>query len=219
MSRRPLQNRVRPDGTIVSSCHRGLLFGNRGGRIHDAESRQLHPTRRWASRQWICCTLEFKNRQRSVMGKSYTELFFLDEITAFSAGHRPCFECRRGDATNFAKAWNGSKIRTPAPTMDRVLHSQRLDGRGKRLFLTRWDDLPDGAMVRVDAHMIAKSESGPLLWSHAGYRPVWQTLARRLKGSIECLTPLSIVKALANGYQPLWHPTARIKHSAAHAPV
>ncbi len=39
---------------------------------------------------------------------SYTELFFLDEVTAFAAGHRPCFECRRKDAERFASFFAGA---------------------------------------------------------------------------------------------------------------
>jgi hypothetical protein len=31
--------------------------------------------------------------------------FFLDEPTAFAAGHRLCFECRRKDAETFAEKW------------------------------------------------------------------------------------------------------------------
>ncbi len=50
-------------------------MGNRGGRLHD-DSRTLG-TRRWTSRQWICCMLEFNNRRRKVWGDSYSELFFL----------------------------------------------------------------------------------------------------------------------------------------------
>ncbi len=46
--------------------------------------------------------LDFKSRQRDVWGRYYTELFFLDEVTALAAGHRPCFECRRKDAEAFA---------------------------------------------------------------------------------------------------------------------
>ena len=38
-------------------------------------------------------------------GRSWTELFFLDEATAFAAGHRPCFFCRRDDANRFRAAW------------------------------------------------------------------------------------------------------------------
>jgi len=98
----PLQNRVTPFGDLAAVPARGLLMGNRGGRFH-TDSKTL-TARRWASRQWICCLLDFKGRQRDVWGRFYTELFFLDEVTAFAAGHRPCFECRRKDAEAFAEA-------------------------------------------------------------------------------------------------------------------
>ena len=99
----PLQNRVDPFGELFATPSRGLFMGNRGGRIH-TDDRKL-TKRRWASRQWICCVLDFKSRQRDVWGRYYTELFFLDEVTALAAGHRPCFECRRKDAEAFASAW------------------------------------------------------------------------------------------------------------------
>ena len=79
--------------------------------------------------------LEFKNRQRDVWGRSYTELFFLDEVTALAAGHRPCFECRRKDAQAFAECWRQAfklSARPRAGDMDDVLHRERLDGRAKR---------------------------------------------------------------------------------------
>jgi hypothetical protein len=99
----PLQNRVSPLGELFAAPARGTLLGNRGGKFH-RDDRTLGP-RRFASRQWICCVLEFKNRRREVWGWGYTELFFLDEVTALAAGHRPCFECRRHDANTFAAAW------------------------------------------------------------------------------------------------------------------
>ncbi|MEO0729484.1 MAG: hypothetical protein AAFY64_03770, partial [Pseudomonadota bacterium] len=72
----PLQNRVRPNGEIVSVPERGTLMGNRGGRIHGSDKRL--GKRRWASRVWIACVLDFKARHRTVMApNSYTELFFL----------------------------------------------------------------------------------------------------------------------------------------------
>ena len=82
----PLQNRVDPFGELLATSARGLFMGNRGGRIHSEE--QTLTRRRWASRQWICCVLDFKGRQRDVWGRYYTELFFLDEVTALAAGHR-----------------------------------------------------------------------------------------------------------------------------------
>ncbi|MGF1545421.1 MAG: hypothetical protein ACFB00_13165 [Parvularculaceae bacterium] len=79
-------------------------MGNRGGRLHDPKTKRL-TRRRWASKRWISCVLDFKGRHREVMGPGYTELFFLDEATALAAGHRPCFESRRADAIAFAAAW------------------------------------------------------------------------------------------------------------------
>src|SRR5579863_10770447 len=99
-----LQNRVDPFGNLNAVAARGTMFGNRGGRFH-TDSKTL-TARRWASRQWICCLLDFKGRQRDVWGRFYTELFFLDEVTAFAAGHRPCFECRRQDALRFRQAFS-----------------------------------------------------------------------------------------------------------------
>ncbi|WP_204311210.1 hypothetical protein, partial [Klebsiella michiganensis] len=68
-----LPNRVDPFGGIQAVPERGLMFGNRGGRFH-RDDRTLQP-RPWASRQWLCCVLSFKNRRRAVMGRGYTELF------------------------------------------------------------------------------------------------------------------------------------------------
>jgi hypothetical protein len=128
----PLPSRVDPFGNLFADSSRGLFFGNRGGRFH-RDDRTLG-IRRWVSRTWICCRLEFKGRHREVWGRSYTELFFLDEPTALAAGHRPCFECRRADAKAFAAAFargHGSGAVPRAPEIDRVLHAERLDGRAK----------------------------------------------------------------------------------------
>src|SRR5215510_2985816 len=123
----PLQNRVDPFGELFASPARGTLMGNRGGKFH-ADDRSL-TGRRWVSRQWICCLLKFKGRRRNVWGRYYTELFFLDEVTAFAAGHRPCFECRRKDAERFAALFSGKVRRAAAGTMDELLHAERLNGK------------------------------------------------------------------------------------------
>ena len=100
----PLQTRVSPFGEIVATAHRGRFTGNRGI-IHDPATRTLL-NRRWSSKAWITCVCEFRGRRRKVMGgRSWTELFFLDEATSFAAGHRPCFYCRRVGATAFRDAW------------------------------------------------------------------------------------------------------------------
>src|SRR5471032_3140814 len=149
----PLQNRVTPSGEIVATRHRGLFTGNRGI-IHDPATRTLL-RKRWTTKAWITCVCEFRGRRRAVMGgRSWTELFFLDEATAFAAGHRPCFYCRRADALRFCSAWEaGNGVRSVlAPDMDTALHRERLDGRVKRLHAlpAPIERLPDGVMVAVD---------------------------------------------------------------------
>src|SRR5215470_38951 len=74
----PLQNRVTPTGDIITTPHRGLFTGNRGI-IHDPATKTLLK-RRWSTPAWITCLCEFRGRWRAVMGgRSWTELFFLDE--------------------------------------------------------------------------------------------------------------------------------------------
>jgi len=202
----PLQNRVDPFGELCAVPARGLLFGNRGGRIH-RDDRTLS-RRRWTSRAWICCRLEFKGRHRAVWGKSYTELFFLDEPTALAASHRPCFECRRADAVAFAAAWaRGHKLNAAprAGEMDVVLQAQRLDGRKKRRHRAKLDTLPDGAMIVEDDAPLAVRGDALLPWSFTGYGA-----ARPRPRGIEVglLTPPAIVAVLTAGYRPRWHPSA-----------
>jgi len=210
----PLQNRVTPEGEIIATPHRGLLMGNRGGAFHAAD--RTIGTRRWATRQWIACVLEFKDRHREVMQPNrYTELFFLDEATALAAGHRPCFECRRADADRFAELWtrtHGGEERTRAPAMDEVLHAERVDReRRKVTFRARRGNIPSGAFVRYagdGAHARAYLIAGNnlLAWEPAGYTTLVSPAA--ISEEVEVLTPASIVAVLSAGYRPMLHPSA-----------
>src|SRR5882672_8069876 len=148
----PLQNRVTPSGDIIATPHRGLFTGNRGI-IHDPATKTLLK-KRWAGPAWLTCVCEFRGWRRKVMAtRSWTELFFLDEATAFAAGHRPCFYCRRDDANLFRAVWErGNGVRgLRATEIDEVLHAERLDGKAKRLHALPMplEKLPDGAMVRA----------------------------------------------------------------------
>jgi hypothetical protein len=204
----PLQNRVTPYGELIAVDARGLFMGNRGGRLH-GDDRSLG-NRRWVSRAWICCVTAFRGRRRTVWGDGYTELFFLDEVTALAAGHRPCFECRHAEAIKFASCWAaaaGLPERARAPEMDRVLHSERLDGRNKRTVLTPIDKLPDGTMVEFGAPGGAAALLGNRLlpWTPSGYgRP----RPRPRDTAVPVLTPASIVALLVRGYRPKWHQSA-----------
>ncbi len=204
----PLQNRVTPFGELVAARARGTFLGNRGGRFH-TDAKTL-TARRWASRQWICCVLDFKGRQRDVWGRFYTELFFLDEPTALAAGHRPCFECRGEDAQKFAEHWrvvHRLRRRPYAFEMDEVLHSERLRGRAKRLHRRSIDGLPDGAFVALGGDAFALRGDRILRWRPQGYDA---EKPRPRGGAFDVLTPPAILAVLSAGYEPRWHLSATV---------
>jgi hypothetical protein len=206
-NRMPLQNRVTPTGDIVATPHRGLFTGNRGI-IHDPATKTLLK-KRWSSPAWITCVCEFRGWRRPVMGRrSWTELFFLDEATAFAAGHRPCFFCRRDDANRFRAAWEEGNGVTDvrAREMDAVLHRERLERGKKRLHPLPMPlkQLPDGAMVQQGEESFLILQGRALQWSMAGYGSVEDSI-----DDATMLTPPSTLRALSAGYRPVLHPSAR----------
>ena len=204
----PLQNRVTPDGQIVATPARGTLMGNRGGMMHRLD-KSLGP-KRWANKQWITCRLSYRGRWREVMGPdSYTELFFLDEATAFSAGHRPCYECRRREAVFFSELWGevtGRTDRAKANDIDTVLHAQRLNEEGRKAtFKAEVADLPTGTMVhwRDGAYLIM---AGRLLrWSSDGYTAFVEAPPDTV---VNVLTPRNTVEVFRAGYDADLHESA-----------
>ena len=107
----PLQNRVDPWGNILAVSARGAWLGNRGI-IHNVQKQIVRP---YQHQSWVTCRLRFKNRKRKIMSPStYTELFFLDESTAFAAGHRPCGECRRERYRQFKELWVRANLKKQA---------------------------------------------------------------------------------------------------------
>jgi hypothetical protein len=202
----PLQNRVTPFGEIVAVAERGTVMGNRGI-IHDPATKTLLK-KRWSSPAWITCVCEFRGWRRKVMGgRSWTELFFLDEATAFAAGHRPCFFCRREDANRFRAAWqDGNRVADIlARDLDKVLHGERLERGKKRLHPLPMPlrELPDGAMVQAGAESFLVLRGRALLWSMAGYRE-----ADRALNDAMLLTPPSTLRAISAGYRPVLHESA-----------
>jgi hypothetical protein len=209
----PLQNRVTPLGELVADPARGLVYGNRGC-LHDAEGRIR---RVYQVRRWIACRLEFRGRRRSPLQRPgrFTELFFLDEATAFAAGHRPCAECRRADYDRFTAIWRGLHDERGADVIDARLHDERIDdaSRERRLQPVAYHGLPDGAFVlHEDAPKLVLG--GTLRrWSLAGYGPA----KPRPAGTATLITPPSLVEVLRAGWHggraeatqvPFLHPTA-----------
>jgi len=200
-----LQNRVTPDGEIVAVPDRGTMYGNRGGCFHRPDKTLL--LRRYATKQWICCVLEFKGRRRRLMQPGlFTELFFLDEATALAAGHRPCFECRRVDSVRFAELWNRIERnagRAAAPAMDDRLHRERIDSTGRKVIKqARLGELPDGAFVRQLGRPALVWDEKLHPWSFGGYGAP-SPLDRSATAVV--LTPPIIVAILAAGYKPGLH--------------
>ena len=206
----PLQNRVTPWGEIVASPARGTLMGNRGI-LHD-DGRKLG-TGRWRHPHWVTCRLTFGGRHRQAVAPcSYTELFFLDEPTAFAAGHRPCAECRREDFLRFRAAWTTAHGRqATAPEIDRVLHAARIEQGTRRqmTWATEVGALPDGTFVVLsDRPGEAWLQWGGLVrrWTHHGYdRLEWVVPTTR----VSVLTPQPTVMAFAAGYVPIIDDAAR----------
>lgn len=78
-------------------------MGNRGI-LHDDGNRIVRP---WAHKAWVTCLLEFNGvkRPKPFSPGNYSELFFMDEATAFAAGHRPCAHCQRARHREFKDSW------------------------------------------------------------------------------------------------------------------
>src|SRR5687767_14763688 len=178
----PLQNRCDPFGELVATAARGTVMGNRGGKFH-RDDRTLGK-RRWSSRHWICCDMHYKDKQHEAMGAFYTSLFFLDEVTALAAGHRPCFFCRRKEAQAFLALAEPPLM---ADAADLILHKQRHASR-KHIASQDCDvvTLPDGAMIAIDGAPYAMHGKHLLRWSFEGYTG---SLARKSVRRAALITP------------------------------
>ena len=204
-----LQNRVTPLGELVAEPGRGLVYGNRGC-LHDADGRIR---RRFAGRRWIACRLAFRGWHRSPLLQPgrFTELFFLDEATAFAAGHRPCALCRRDDYNAFVALWAElHPSQHGADEIDEQLHAERIEAatRERRLHRRSYAGLPDGAFVLHED--VPKVVLGTVLhtWSTAGYRA---TSSRPESEEAIVITPPSLLSVLDRGWDgavPLLHPSA-----------
>ena len=207
----PLQNRVTPLGELIAHPARGLVYGNRGC-LHDATGRIR---RRYAVKRWIACRLEFKGWRRKALLQPgrFTELFFLDEATAFAAGHRPCALCRREDYVRFGEIWSALHSGpTGADAMDERLHAERVgdDVASRRFHRAPLAELPDGAFVFESGSPWLVFGRELLLWTPAGY----SERRRREPGEAMVLTPPSLVEALRVGWDPavpLFHPSAGVE--------
>lgn len=188
-------------------------MGNRGI-LHDDGNRIVRP---WAHRAWVTCLLEFNGvrRPKPFSPSNYSELFFIDEATAFSAGHRPCAHCQRARHREFKDAWVRANVAeefraaTLMPDIDKVLHAERtVPGGGKGTFDAPLVELPCGAIFEHEEIAYLVSARGYLPWSFEGYgapKSINAAIAVRV------LTPHSIVLAFAAGFTPNVHTSASVQ--------
>lgn len=199
----PLKNRVTPLGALVAAPERGLVYGNRGCLHNDAGE----VYRNWRGRRWISCRLEFRGRHREsvVPPGRYTSLFFLDDATAFAAGHRPCAECRREDFERY-KDIVGARN---ADAIDARLHAERvIPGTPRRCHSVDFGALPDGAFVAFAEGTFLVLGDALLRWTPGGYA---YRKPRPPHGEAQMVTPPMSASALAagwNGVVPFLHPSA-----------
>jgi len=208
----PLQNRVDPYGRLHVVTERGAWMGNRGI-LHDKSGRIVAP---WRLKRWITCVLSFRGRQRNVFAPHrYSELFFLDEATSFSAGHRPCAECRRERYNEFRARWiavnsdHASDRRVGADDIDGVLHAQRaIRGGGKKTWQADAAALPPGTLIeyRGRPQLIWNGKLWP--WTFAGYEDPVALNSAVADADITVLTPPSIVRVFQSGFRPQVHASA-----------
>ena len=210
-----LQNTVDPWSNLRCDKTRiGTLMGNRGV-IHDRDRQVAKKT--WQGKRWICCARNFKGIDRRPLFKtdpfSYSELFFLDEATAYAAGHRPCNDCRRTDLALFKKLWadagcsQDASVPVAVTEVDSQLHRERLRADGsKQTYRARLHSLPPGAMVAQgdDAYLLRLR--GVRLWTASGYVPA----VLPPDAEVDVLTPRSVVKLLGLGLPVKVHSSADV---------
>lgn len=210
----PLQNRVSPFGTLTATPERGTWTGNRGV-IHNSDK---EITRNHAVKYWITFELKYKDFQRNVMTPNrWTELFFLDEATAFAAGHRPCGFCRNPDFKRFKSLWllaNGERYGlekdAKIDAIDALIHQERLNENGsQKTFKANLSTLPNGTFVTLNEPSKAYLWFQQNLheWSFSGYTKVLDFLQNQ---EVEVLTPFSYVETFKAGYLPEAHVSIRI---------
>lgn len=205
----PLPNGIDPWGRIQPTCPDAAFMGNRGI-LHGADGVVTRP---WKNTAWVTCALHYGGHNRSplMQPNRYSELFFLDEATAFAAGHRPCGECRKEQYRSFKAAWfatqNVADMANAIAAIDKALHSSRVTAlRAKKTFQASLGELPHGAMFEREGNAYLHWQDGPLWWTATGYQRPLERLATSEK--VNVLTPQPSVHVIRWGYPVQVHRSA-----------
>jgi hypothetical protein len=201
----PLQNRINPMGELEAIKSRGAFLGNRGI-IHNEQKKIISS---FKIKGWVTCRLEFKGRKRELMAKGrYTELFFLDEATALSAGHRPCAECRRKRYNEFKLKWlqaNESLLindSTSIASIDKIIHQDRIYKKQKVTYQDKMNLLPKGTMIQINSINYLIWNNKVFKWTFEGYEISNIDITNN---NVIVLTPKSYVEMFKKGFVPTVH--------------
>jgi hypothetical protein len=209
----PLQNRVSPWGELEDDPSKaGTIMGNRGV-LHDKDKNIV---RQWLNKEWKACVPQFKGIDRKPLfqEKNYSELFFLDEATAYASGHRPCCYCQRVKYKAFKLYWatthRDEKPATEIPIkeIDKILHQERIGSGGVKVkYAASLATLPEGTIFEVDEKAFLLYRGRILRWSFTGYSAAEFGVSET---EVNVLTPRSIVDLYAAGLKPDVHPSADV---------
>jgi len=205
-----LQNRVDPWGKFHVTPEHGAWMGNRG--ILHNDQKQI--VSQWQNYGWVTCMLEYGDTHRDELFAegSYSELFFLDEATAFAAGHRPCAQCRNQRYKDFKAAWvaaNGDHVSAddpPIAKIDQEMQKERYTQGEKKTYEAGLETLPAGTIIELNGGAFLIWRGRLYRWSFAGY-----TLHKgKLEPSsiVRVVTPESVVNMFARGFVPQVHVSA-----------
>jgi hypothetical protein len=200
------RNRVDPWGDLHAVSARGTFTGNRGCLVNDAGEVVRHHR----GNAWIVCRLEYRGWKHPLdHPRTWTPVFFLDEATAFAAGHRPCALCRRDAFNSYRSAIAAAEGLSRPPSakeIDARLATERLDrGRGieraedRRTWMARSGELPAGTVILANRrHPARLGEDGFRAFTFGG----WDENANPISTDwLEVLTPPTSVAALRGGYR------------------
>jgi len=173
-------------------------MGNRG--VLQPQHYEL--PRPFAIKPWLTCVLmDRHNHPLPKVDVKYTRLFFLDEVTAFAAGHRPCGQCQRKRYLEFVEVWCKANLKD-ASQLDEVLHAERCEtqsGGAGHPTTSMLNELPNGTMVRLEhdgkPHLLLFGKLFP--WTATGYLT---PITCPDTTEVQVLTPRSIVKTFLAGF-------------------
>lgn len=199
-----LENRVDPSSKIYKSNQKTSLLGNRG--ILHTEDNKI--TRNYRSKNWVICLLEEYDKNNEIH-KDNTELFFLDEATAFSAGHRPCEQCNKKRYDYFLQLWlkgNTSifdRTTKSITAIDKIIHNQRIKNNKQVTYLCLFNLLPNGTFIQIEENFYIVWDLKIYKWHCSKYKET--NIEIPLNKEVWVTTPKSFVNMYEKGFIPNIH--------------